>query len=170
MSLCGCCGFRVIADAVAKMGISRAHESAPRSISLVHGTDPCTTEDHPLSVDLSLNNLATLSAQLNTLRSSHSSRSSIHFTCCFNLAARPFHTQSNILFSLIHYSLPRISRAAQYLVATQNGRSKKIGKGRGPAEQVARQTWYPDVDATGLTSPEVHTMRQQLKLAASKRK
>ena len=49
------------------MGISRAHESVPRSFSLVHGTDPCTTEDLPLSVVLFLNNLATLSAQLNTL-------------------------------------------------------------------------------------------------------
>ena len=33
--------------------------------------------------------------------------------------------QPNTLFSLIHYSLPRISRAAQYLVVTQNGCPKK---------------------------------------------
>ena len=45
---------------------------------------------------------------------------------------------------------------------------KKIGKRRGPAEQVARQTRYPNVDATGLASPEVNTMRQQLELTASK--
>ena len=99
-----------------------------------------------------------------------SSRSSRHFACYVNLAARLFRAQPNILFSFIHYSMPRISHAAQYLVVTQNGRSKKIGKRRGPAEQVARQTWYLHVDTTGLASPEVNTMRQQLKLAASKRK
>ena len=74
--------------------------------------------------------------------------------------------QPNTLFSLIHYSLPRISRAAQYLVVTQNARSKKIGKRRGPAEQVARQTPQSNFDTTGLASPEVNTMGRRLNVAS----
>ena len=80
---------------VAKMGISRAHESVPRSFSLVHGTDPCTTEDHPLSVVLFLNNRFTSFAL------PRSSRSSRHFACMLILAARPFRAHPNILFSFI---------------------------------------------------------------------
>ena len=60
---CGCCGFAAhccCCCCLAKMGVSRAHESVPRSFSLMHGTNPCTTEDLPLSVfaiDLFVDNL-----------------------------------------------------------------------------------------------------------------
>ena len=91
-SICRCCGCCCLA----KMGVSRAHELVPRSFSLMHGTDPCTTEDHPLSVFV----IALFVDNLN------------HF-CHAHRAAQ------NTSFAL--YFLPRtrtLPRADQYFVVT----------------------------------------------------
>ena len=166
---CGCCGFAANCCScccLAKMGVSRAHESAPRSLSLVHGTDPCTTKDHPLSVvsRLFLNNRFTWFAL------PRSSRSLRHFACRFNLAARPFRAQPNILFSFISLSYAAHPSRNPISCFTQNVRSKKIGRRRGPAEQVARQTPQPNFDTTGLASPEVNTMGRRLNAASQSAK
>ena len=109
---------------LAKMGISRAHESVPRSFSLVHGTDPRTTEDPPLSIVLFFDDLnhfvciATLIAQLKTLR--------LHVNSC----RAPFPRTAQY-FVLVHSSMSmlRSSGAAHYLIVfICNCRKKKLGK------------------------------------------
>ena len=116
---CGCCGFEAhcyCCCCLAKMGVSRAHESVPRSFSLVHGTDPCTTEDLPLSVVLFLNNLATLSAQLNTLRlHCHAHRAAQYTSLAVLILPRALSARSPIFCSRqFRCPLPRISCTAQY--------------------------------------------------------
>ena len=69
----------------------------------------------------------------------HSSRSSRHFACMLILAARPFRAQHNVLFSLISLFFAAHPLRSPISFYAQNGCSKKIGKRRGPAEQVARQ-------------------------------
>ena len=165
---CGCCGFAANCCScccLAKMGVSRAHESAPRSLSLVHGTDPCTTEDHPLSCCLFLNNLFTsfallamLIAQLKTLR--------LHVNSCH----APFPRTAQYLFSLISLSFAALPSRSPISFCAQNNCSKKIGKRRAPAEQVARQTPQPNFDTTRLASPEVNTMGRRLNAASQSAK
>ena len=154
---CGCCGFAANCCScccLAKMGVSRAHESAPRSLSLVHGTDPCTTEDHPLSVFAIALSLLIIKCFVTVL----------FLPRAFN-AARP-----NILFSFISLSFAALPSRSPISFCAQNNCSKKIGKRRAPAEQVARQTPQPNFDTTRLASPEVNTMGRRLNAASQSAK
>ena len=100
---------------------------------------------------------------------------------------KPVHRRRPLLLIIGSFLATRSAHVAQYLVVLTSmplisvarpnillspslSLFKKIGKRRGPAEQVARQTRYPHVDVTGLASPEVNTMRQQLGLTTSKRR
>ena len=124
------------------MGISRAHESVPRSFSLVHGTDPCTTEDRPFSIFVVCFAIALLVVHHSMLCHALLAEWPNTLSLCLFLphalnAARP-----NILFSLIRQcmSMLRSSGAAHYFIVFICNRQKKIGKRRAPAEQAARQT------------------------------
>ena len=92
--------------------------------------------------------------------------SSLFYSCRAPLTPRSPIPCSHLFINLCRASLAQPNILLSHKMVVQ----KKIGKRRGPAEQVTRQTPQPNFDTTGLASPEVNTMGRRLNVVSQSAK